>query len=387
MFACRVSSRRELDRVSDNAHFRDNLCLFSGVQTETVMVSEQMINVFKQLDVDELAAIQPALIRTLIKDKRLQDAYVLGYLAVCSDGTGIFSSSKRHCDECLTQKHKDGTITYMHNMLEAKVLSANGMALSLMSEPIKNPAHGSYDKQDCETNAFKRLAPRIKEAFPRQPFVHLLDSLYAQGPIFELLAEAKHQFICCFKHGSIPTLYDDAFELLKLHSENKLAVRTKVSGKGDVRQTFRWLDNLQYKGMTLGFVLCEEIDKQGDVTVYAWLTSFTVTRQNVQEIARAGRMRWKIENEGFNEQKIGYEMEHFCNCNDFNVMLCLYLILQIAHMFMQLLAKSNLFDEPIQVLKHLAYLLLESLRNHVLPEAVPDQDLQPIQIRFAKAET
>lgn len=127
MFACRVSSRRALDRISDNAHFRDNLCLFSGVQTETVMVSEQMINVFKQLDVDELAAIQPALIRTLIKDKRLQDAYVLGHLAVCSDGTGIFSSSERHCDECLTQEHKDGTITYMHNMLEAKVLSARAL--------------------------------------------------------------------------------------------------------------------------------------------------------------------------------------------------------------------------------------------------------------------
>ena len=98
-------------------------------------------------------------------------------------------------------------------------------------------------------------------------------------------------------------------------------------------------------------------------------------------------MRWKIENEGFNEQKTGYDMEHFCNCNDFNVMLCLYLILQIAHMFMQLLARSNLFDEPVKVLKHLAALLLENLRNHVLPETVPGQVLPPMQIRFAKAET
>ena len=275
----------------------------------------------------------------------------------------------------------------MHNMLEAKILCANGMALSLMSEAIKNPANGSYDKQDCETKAFKRLLSRIKEEFPRQPFVYLLDSLYAQGPVFQDLSRVKHQFICCFKRGSIPTLYDEALELLKLHSHNKLAVKTQVSGKGGVRQTFRWLDNLEYKGMTMGFVHCEEIDKHGEVTIYAWLTSFVVTQETVQEIARAGRMRWKIENEGFNEQKTGYDMEHFCNCNDFNVMLCLYLILQIAHMFMQLLAKSNLFDEPITVLKHLACLLLESLRNHVLHEDVPDQVLPPTQIRFAKAET
>ncbi len=98
-------------------------------------------------------------------------------------------------------------------------------------------------------------------------------------------------------------------------------------------------------------------------------------------------MRWKIENEGFNEQKIGYAMEHFCNCNNFNVMFCFYLLLQIAHMFMQLLAKSNLLDEPVQALKHLAYLLLESLRNHRVPEAVPTLPLPPMQIRFAKAET
>lgn len=387
MFSCRITSRRELDRVSDNACFIENLCRFSGTKTETVMISEQMVNVFKELDVDELAAVQPKLIRNLVKDKRLQDAYVLGCLAVCADGTGIFSSSNFHCDECLTQKHKDGTVTYMHNMLEAKILCANGMALSLMSEAIKNPANGSYDKQDCETKAFKRLLSRIKEEFPRQPFVYLLDSLYAQGPVFQDLSRVKHQFICCFKRGSIPTLYDEALELLKLHSHNKLAVKTQVSGKGGVRQTFRWLDNLEYKGMTMGFVHCEEIDKHGEVTIYAWLTSFVVTQETVQEIARAGRMRWKIENEGFNEQKTGYDMEHFCNCNDFNVMLCLYLILQIAHMFMQLLAKSNLFDEPITVLKHLACLLLESLRNHVLHEDVPDQVLPPTQIRFAKAET
>lgn len=387
MFTCRIRSRRALDRISDNAGFCLNLSLFAGERTDTVMVSEQMVNVFKELDTDQLAAVQPQLLRSLIEKKRLQDAYVLGHLAVCSDGTGIFASSNYHCDECLTQKHKDGTVTYMHNMLEAKILCANGMALSLMSEAIKNPADGFYDKQDCETKAFKRLVPRIKQSFPRQPIVHLLDSLYAQGPVFKLLAGVKHKFICSFKKGSIPTLYEDALELLALHPENKLTLRTKLRGKGEVRQLFRWLDNLQYKGMTLGFVLCEEIDKHGDVTIYAWLTSFKVTQKNVQEIARAGRMRWKIENEGFNEQKNGYEMEHFCNCNDFNVMLCLYLILQIAHMFMQLLARSNLLDEPVKVLKHLAYLLLESLRNHVLSKAVPNQDLPSMQIRFAKVET
>ncbi|MCK5861105.1 MAG: hypothetical protein KAH38_01380, partial [Candidatus Hydrogenedentes bacterium] len=226
---------------------------------------------------------------------------------------------------------------------------------------------------------------RIKDVFPRQRFVHLLDSLYAQSPTFELLLQEKQQFICCFKRGSIPTLYDEALELLALHTENKLEVSTKLKDKGEVHQSFYWLDNLQYKGRVLGFVLCEEVDKEGKVTTYTWLTSFTVTRKNVLEIAGAGRMRWKIENEGFNEQKIGYQMEHFCNCNDINAMYCLYLILQIAHMFMQLLAKSNLLDESSRVLKHIAYLLLESLRNQLISEMAIYRIRFPSQIRFAKA--
>ena len=83
-------------------------------------------------------------------------------------------------------------------------------------------------------------------------------------------------------------------------------------------------------------------------------------------------MRWKIENEGFNQQKNGSEMEHFCNCNDFNVMRCLYPILRVAHMFMQLLSRNNLLDQSPNVLKHLARLLLESLHHHLLPEARPN---------------
>ena len=36
--------------------------------------------------------------------------------------------------------------TYMHNVLEAKVLCAGGMALSLLSEPVENKSDGTYAK-------------------------------------------------------------------------------------------------------------------------------------------------------------------------------------------------------------------------------------------------
>lgn len=389
MFASRISSRRELDRITDDVTFLKNLGRFCGVKSDTVMTSGQLVNVLRALDLEELAGLQPAMVRQLIGSKRLPGAYIRGHLVVATDGTGIFSASRPHCDKCLTQKHKDGSCTYMHNVLEAKVLDMNGLALSLMSEPVENNERGAYDKQDCETKAFKRLLPRLKEAFPRQPFVHLLDSLYANGPALKAIGAARHHFICNFKRGSIATLFDEALELIKFNPGNVFRQKTALAGSKTrhVHQKIQWVNDLEYQDMSISFIRCEETDeKTGEKKCFAWLTSFEVTSNNAREIACGGRMRWKIENEGFNEQKTGYDMEHFCGCGDPDVMRAFYLLLQTAHMLMQLLAKSNLLERPVQTLSHLAYILLESLRNSLLPEDAADINLPPMQVRFAKSD-
>lgn len=79
-------------------------------------------------------------------------------------------------------------------------------------------------------------------------------------------------------------------------------------------------------------------------------------------------------------------MEHFCDCKNLDVMSALYLLLQIAHLFMQLLARSNLI-EPGATLTFLAALLLEAWRNLPLPDDLFDPHAQRFQIRFAKAPT
>lgn len=95
-----------------------------------------------------------------------------------------------------------------------------------------------------------------------------------------------------------------------------------------------------------------------------------------------GHLRWKIENEGNNQQKNGYSMEHFCDCSDTNALLGLFLLLQIAHTLMQLVARSSIV-EGFETLEFLAYLLLESLRNIRLPNYLFAPQLPPMQIRTA----
>ena len=100
-----------------------------------------------------------------------------------------------------------------------------------------------------------------------------------------------------------------------------------------------------------------------------WLTTFRVGRDNVKSVALAGRMRWKIENEGFNIQKTGgYNLEH--NYSEHEVALKnFYLVLQIAHIISQLMEKGSLLKGAVKKLfgsiRNFTRRLLESLRTSV----------------------
>lgn len=72
----------------------------------------------------------------------------------------------------------------------------------------KNMSEGKR-KQDSETKAFKRLAGKVKKAFPRLPIVLLADSLYASEPVMDICWENSWEFIIRYKPGSIPGITEE----------------------------------------------------------------------------------------------------------------------------------------------------------------------------------
>lgn len=64
-------------------------------------------------------------------------------------------------NNCPKRKHKDGKISYYKYVLECKLIAGN-IVISLDSEFIQNKEMLT-EKQDCETNAFKRIIKRIKK--------------------------------------------------------------------------------------------------------------------------------------------------------------------------------------------------------------------------------
>lgn len=52
-------------------------------------------------------------------------------MIVVFDGTGTLSFRQRHCPGCLTRQLKNGETLYYHPVLEAKLVCANGLVVSL----------------------------------------------------------------------------------------------------------------------------------------------------------------------------------------------------------------------------------------------------------------
>ncbi len=76
-------------------------------------------------------------------------------------------------------------------------------------------------------------------------------------------------------------------------------------------------------------------------THFVYLSSLEMDCYSILELTEAGRLRWKIENEGFDIQKHhGYGLGHQFSRSSMPAMKNYYQLMQIAHLFNQLFELS-----------------------------------------------
>ena len=392
MFLFHLKARRQIGLLLRNG---PSVCKFQALfGVERFPHGDTLEATFSNLETDQIQTVVTGMTETLIRKKVLYSYRLFGiYFIVAIDGTGTISFSRRHCPHCLTRT-RNGKTFYYHPVLEAKLITSNGFAFSLMTEFIENPGDKAT-KQDCELKAFYRLAERLKTRLPRLPILLSMDGLFAGGPTFDLCHRFGWKFMIVLKDDDLPSVNEEFDALSKLQPENRLAWRT--GKEAQIKQVFRWVDDIAYvdslkKEHTLSAIECLETkpDKEGQkkTTKFKWVTNCHVSCKNVTTLSNdGGRMRWKIENEGFNVQKKGgYELEH-AYTNNPNSAKVFYLLLQIAHLLAQLLYKANLlkrdFPGGFGSAKNLAFRLLEAWRNARITKADIAITLQKrFQIRF-----
>ncbi|NQU40047.1 MAG: hypothetical protein HQ523_08855 [Lentisphaerae bacterium] len=110
-------------------------------------------------------------------------------------------------------------------MLDAKLVTPCGMALTLASEMLSNEGNDFFDKQDCELKAFPRLVETLYTLFPRTSFCLLLDGLYANQSTIRLIEDKRWKYIITFKEGSMPERFPEALTLAGMQKANRLTVK------------------------------------------------------------------------------------------------------------------------------------------------------------------
>lgn len=350
MYLLRETSRNSLNNDRKEAHFKENYLKVFGQRLPQMDTVEYMLRLLKE---DELQNLKTTLVAQLIEQQVFNRFKLLGkHYTVAIDGTGI--NSYDHDNETntrLQKTSKTGKVTYYEQVLEAKLVTSSGLAISLASEWLCNTAGNS--KQDCELAGFKRLANKLKASFPRLPICLLADGLYPNQTFMDTCRNNGWAYIAVLKDDSLKTLQEDIADIENKHRCQLECTTATAKGQVFTNQKYRWIDApLTYKGNTVYWFSCTEtitrydahkqlLDEQDTPTIFVWLGSQPVTQTNVRQLSAAGRNRWTIENEGFNTQKNGgYCLGHKFARTNTNSYRNYYQCLQLAHLISQLTEHS-----------------------------------------------
>ena len=373
LFLLKVESRRQINFRFNTEDFMHNLNQLTRADIEKMAYDGTLAYLLEKLPSETLSHLRVKMAGRLIRMRCLERFRLLNkYYLVTTDGTGHLTFNKRHCKHCLVKKKKGKVLYYYHNVLEAKLVTENGMVISVATEFIENPGKGE-NKQDCELRAFYRLGKNLKKDFPQLKICLLLDGLYAAGPVFDMCKKHNWKYIITFKEGSMSDVYAEYMNLKPLFKET-----FKKITDGDAKQKFNWVTGIEYGEHSLNVLECKESKPGEKRKRFVWITNLEISEHNFQEIAKGGRLRWKTENEGFNTQKNGgYNLEHAYSEHPLAVKN-FYLLLQISHTINQLMEKGTLLKEQISKvfgsIRNIARKLLEDFRT---------KSIDPVQLRTA----
>jgi len=350
IFLFKRGSRNGMDNLSRKGRFVANYKKMFGCRLPDMDTCDKLL---RKLPQECLEKLKQEMIRVLIR-KKVFDRFRFDrvYHSVAIDGTGLHSFDYEPYPGCPKRTSKSGKTTYTVYVLEAKIVCSNGFSISIATEWIRNPEHGNYDKQDCELNAFIRLVKKLKKLYPRLPIMLLADGLYPNNTVFDACRKCGYPFIFTLKDGNLKSVWEEVDFLTRRgkdehYKTSKWWNEHYEKSKWREEHRYRFINDIPYKTHTLHLIelnikwvqqlSTEKITNTPEKVRFVHITDIPINNINYVAVSEHGRLRWTIENEGFNAQKNqGYglshkfsRVSHVATCN-------YYQCLQIAHMIDQL---------------------------------------------------
>ncbi|HZC02427.1 MAG TPA: transposase, partial [Gammaproteobacteria bacterium] len=198
----------------------------------------------ERLDPVDPAHLRPAfktVLRHLQRGKALEEmVFVQGHDLLALDGTGYFSSKAIACDSCLEKHHRNGTITYSHQMLGAALIHPDKReVIALMPEPIVKP--DGTEKNDCERNAAKRFATKFRQDHPPLKVMVTEESLSSNAPHMETLQAHNMRYLLGVKEGDHAFLFE---QVAQAEHAGRVTYYDRDDHNANVHHRFRFVSNL-----------------------------------------------------------------------------------------------------------------------------------------------
>lgn len=360
MFLFKAGSRNQYNQYREDSQFQKNYTRLFGF---AMPHGDSVQNIMALLNVSQIERLKQKMVQVLIQRKTFHSSRYRGrWFRIAVDASGMGSYDHQRDEQCLHRTSKNGKTTYFHSVLEARLITPNGFSISIATEWIENPEGDEYDKQDCERKAFTRLADELKRVYPRLPMLILADGLYPYAGFFAICKANQWSYCVTFKDGNLPTVWKEVLELQQLQSHNThREVCHRPDGK-TIEQVFQWVAKVDYQGHRLNWLSCEETlkptkmtasDEVPKTTRFVHLTDLSIHIGNIADTSQTGRLRWKIENEGFNTLKNGgYGMEHQYARKSYPALKNYFQFMQMAHIIHQLMTINTRFQENFMKAKN-----------------------------------
>lgn len=293
----------------DKERVEDNLQRVYGIKR--VPCDTSMREILDPLKPEALRSAFQQVFRQLQRGKALEEmVFVEGHYLLALDGTGYFSSKTIHCDSCLEKHHRNGTITYSHQMLGAALIHPEKReVIPLMPEPIVK--QDGTEKNDCERNAAKRFIAKLRQDHPHLKLIVTEDSLSSNAPHIDTLHEHDLHYILGIKEGDHAFLFQQVAEA---EQAGRVTYYEREDRQKGAHHRFRFVCDMPLNAsnaeLRVNFIECWAT--VGDkVQHFSWVTDLRVNKGTVYRLMQGARARWRIENETFNTLKNqGYHFEH-----------------------------------------------------------------------------
>lgn len=241
------------------------------------------------------------------------------FIGLALDGTASGRSQDAHCELCHPRRDEHGDVLCHFHYLVLVTVVGTGLTLPVDLEP--------YPEGDSEYAAGQRVLRRVVERLgPRFADYVVVDGMFATAPFLHTADRLGLKVVARLKSNlrDLNAAAQNRFEGRPPHLRFQQG-QDRVE-MWDAEDFDPW-ESLQWP--TVRVVRYRQIKPDGSVMDAYWLTNFPTTQASSPAVFRMAKSRWEVENQGFNDTKTRYGMQHIAH-HHANSILLNWLLLILA---------------------------------------------------------